>query len=250
MGDNDGGQTRCFHFGENVIASSRPFISQFGKTYAVILSLLICILFIHALSVLNALLVAQRFPHAPRSSTCDPRSSFLDFNDKSTFTPILSFVANDPRNSLHLGVQNRWQCNVFHGSITMHGRVVPGLTTFNFIVEKHTSIKRQCIAAYRPRRKRGRIKTQFEWRKPGVGKQKSVEVEFTDEKMTLPTPVSNQLPQASDHQAHGVFPSSPLRTATIFPLLSHRDSRRWRTNRRVLKKVNPTVTVIGCNSFP
>ena len=53
--------------------------------------------------------------------------------------------------------------------------------------------------------------------------------------MTFPTPDSYQLLQASDHRVNGVFPSSPLKTATS-------GSRRRRTNQRASKGVNSLVT--------
>ena len=241
-----------------MIASPRPTHPQRNSSNVIcFLSFLACIFFIHVLGVFDAFLDVQctfhalvldafserqRVFHVSRSSFNVSRSSHS--YDTSTLMLIFGFTADDPGNSLHVYENERWRHSFYQRPTIAREYVVLKLMTFPFDLSnaKRTLIKSRRTAAHRPRRKKGRIKTQFEWRKPGVGEQKSVKIVLTDENMTSPTPDSYQLPQASNHRVHGVFPSSPLQTATS-------GSRRRRTNQRASKDVNPSVTIIDATCY-
>ena len=228
-----------FYFDENRFIFPRSCLPQRHTFHAIVL-FLFCVTFIHAL-LLDAFPKKQRAFHASRSSFNVYHSSH--FYDTSTLMLIFGLIADDPRNSLHFSVKKRWQCNILHGSMIMHECVALGSLTFHLdlLVEKRTLIteafcKCRRTAAYRLRRKRGRIKTQFERRKPGVSEQRSVG--FADKKMTPPTPDSYKLPKASAHRVYSALPHSPLQTATS-------GSRRRRTNQGASKGVNSLVTTIS-----
>ena len=118
------------------------------------------------------------------------------------------------------------------GYMNVHRRVVPGSLTvlIGSSFDSCALVHRCCIVAYRPRRKKGRIKRDVEKRHSVIGEQKIVEdvlhFESGCDKMILSTPV------VTNCLSHGRAPSL-LQPAMVARLPSPSYGlMRWQTNQR------------------
>ena len=180
----------------------------------------------HALFFLSLLFAFSLFAYydARQCALHSTRRSFSGlhspFNDSST--QILGFITEDDRISHNAHVEiGRWQCDHLYGSIIVHKRVV---TERSIVLSVSPTIRRtlvsRCrIAAYRPRRNKGRIKLCFKRRKSRLGEQ-MIDEKVGDvlyfvangDKMDLP------FPRVTNCRTYGLSLLSHLRSAMLAQL--------------------------------